>query len=273
MKRFLWLALALVLSTSAEAQNSRARVVATCGTPPVTYTAGGDFSLTQNTDGELCTGAAGGGGGGDASAANQDEQTTELQQIEADVEATETAVDGLEALVGTTNTNTSTTATNTGTTATNTGTSATNTGNSATSLAIVDDWDETDRAKVNPIVGQAGVAGGTGASGATVQRVAIADIGVGEYESVAASQTGQALGATGAAGDYLLHLTCSPATTSPGVVTVINNSANRVAFAGGASSVSNLVPFTIVVNAYAVTDAWTITTGTNISCLAVGNFT
>jgi hypothetical protein len=38
----------------------------------------------------------------------------------------------------------------------------------------MDDWDESDRAKVNPIVGQAGVAGGTGVDGATVQRVSLA---------------------------------------------------------------------------------------------------
>ena len=38
------------------------------------------------------------------------------------------------------------------------------------SLGIMDDWDESDRCKVNPIVGQAGVAGGAGAVGATVQR-------------------------------------------------------------------------------------------------------
>lgn len=44
----------------------------------------------------------------------------------------------------------------------------------ATSLAIIDDWDETDRAKVNPIVGQAGVAAGAGAVSATVQRVTLA---------------------------------------------------------------------------------------------------
>jgi len=41
-------------------------------------------------------------------------------------------------------------------------------------LQIIDDWDESDRAKVNPIVGQAGVQGGAGASTATTQRVAIA---------------------------------------------------------------------------------------------------
>lgn len=40
------------------------------------------------------------------------------------------------------------------------------------SLAILDDWDESDRCKVNPIAGQAGIAGGIGAAGATTTRVA-----------------------------------------------------------------------------------------------------
>lgn len=40
-----------------------------------------------------------------------------------------------------------------------------------TALAIIDDWDESDRAKVNPIAGQAGVAAGAGTVGATTQRV------------------------------------------------------------------------------------------------------
>ncbi len=43
-----------------------------------------------------------------------------------------------------------------------------------TALQIIDDWDETDRAKVNIIVGQAGVAAGAGAVGATVPRVTLA---------------------------------------------------------------------------------------------------
>jgi len=44
----------------------------------------------------------------------------------------------------------------------------------ATSLAIIDDWDESDRAKVNPIVGQAGVQGGSGTVSALTQRVVLA---------------------------------------------------------------------------------------------------
>lgn len=45
---------------------------------------------------------------------------------------------------------------------------------SATSLGVMDDWDENDRAKVNPVAGQVGVQGGAGASTANTQRVAIA---------------------------------------------------------------------------------------------------
>jgi hypothetical protein len=44
----------------------------------------------------------------------------------------------------------------------------------ATSLAILDDWDETDRAKVNIIAGQAGVAAGAGAVDALTPRVTLA---------------------------------------------------------------------------------------------------
>lgn len=48
-----------------------------------------------------------------------------------------------------------------------------------TALQIIDDWDESDRAKVNPIVGQAGVQGGSGAVSATTQRMVLAtDVGL-----------------------------------------------------------------------------------------------
>lgn len=42
------------------------------------------------------------------------------------------------------------------------------------SLDVIDDWDETDRAKVNLIVGQAGVQGNSGAVSANTQRVTLA---------------------------------------------------------------------------------------------------
>ena len=43
-----------------------------------------------------------------------------------------------------------------------------------TALEILDDWDESDRCKVNPIAGQAGVQGGSGVVTALTQRVVLA---------------------------------------------------------------------------------------------------
>lgn len=44
----------------------------------------------------------------------------------------------------------------------------------AASLSVIDDWDESDRAKVNPIAGAVGVAGGSGVDATNVQRVSLA---------------------------------------------------------------------------------------------------
>jgi hypothetical protein len=43
-----------------------------------------------------------------------------------------------------------------------------------TAVEVMDDWDEADRAKVNVIAGQAGIAAGAGVVGATVPRVTLA---------------------------------------------------------------------------------------------------
>lgn len=96
---------------------------------------------------------------------------------------------------------------------------------------------------------------------------------IGEYETVAASQTAQVLGATGAAGDYLAGVLIVPATTSPGNVIILDNATSITIFTGGASSVSNLVPFMVPLGMTSVSGAWKITTGANVSCIGVGNFT
>ena len=49
-----------------------------------------------------------------------------------------------------------------------------NSSGQTSSLNVIDDWDESDRAKVNPIVGQAGIQGAAGAVSANTVRVAIA---------------------------------------------------------------------------------------------------
>lgn len=57
------------------------------------------------------------------------------------------------------------------------------------SLSVLDDWDETDRAKVNLIPGQVGVTGGAGAVAASTPRITLAsdDPGVTNLALVAAS--------------------------------------------------------------------------------------
>lgn len=101
----------------------------------------------------------------------------------------------------------------------------------------------------------------------------IVDISNGEYETVAASQTAQVLGATGAIGDYLSGLLVTPATTSPGNVLLLDNATSITVFTGGASSVVSLVPFFIPIGAKSVSGAWKVTTGANVSVVGVGNFT
>ena len=96
--------------------------------------------------------------------------------------------------------------------------------------------------------------------------------GAGRYETVAASQTAQVLGGTGATGDYLAGLLCIPATTSPGVVTLLDNATSIPLFVGGAASITTLHPFYIPINAYSISGAWKVTTGANISVVATGTF-
>lgn len=95
-----------------------------------------------------------------------------------------------------------------------------------------------------------------------------------EWETVAASQTDQVLGATGATGDLLSRLLVVPATTSPGVVQIKDGAGTAITvFVGGVSSVASLVPFSIPLNLVSLTGAWKITTGANVSVLAAGDFT
>lgn len=147
---------------------------------------------------------------------------------------------------------------------------------------------ETVKAQVvYPIGTSGGEAAGAGAVTATTERVTLASDdpavtalallnnggSTTEYETVAASQTAQVIGATGATGDYLSGLLVIPATTSPGNVLLLDNATSITVFAGGASSVSTLVPFFIPIMAKSVSGAWKLTTGANVSAFCVGNFT
>lgn len=107
-----------------------------------------------------------------------------------------------------------------------------------------------------------------------VSNTPLSNFGAGAYETVAASQTDQAMGATGASGDYLAGLLVVPASTSPGAVSIKDGSGSAITvFTGGATSVSNLVPFFIPLGIISGSGAWKITTGASVSCIGVGKFT
>lgn len=96
---------------------------------------------------------------------------------------------------------------------------------------------------------------------------------LGEYETVAASQTTQVLGGAGAVGDYLSGLLIQPATISPGAVTLFDGLTQIYQFPGGAASVNALIPFFVPFSSIrSVEGPFKITTGTNVSVLATGNF-
>lgn len=102
----------------------------------------------------------------------------------------------------------------------------------------------------------------------------VADSIAGEYETVAASASTQALGASGAPGDYLEAVLLVPATTSPGAVSIKDGSNGAITiFTGGTDSVNNLAPIYVPLAIKSVQGAWQITTGSNISAIGIGNFT
>lgn len=94
----------------------------------------------------------------------------------------------------------------------------------------------------------------------------------GSEETVAASQTDQVFGGTGDTGDYIAGIMIIPATTSPGAVSIKDGSGSSITvFAGGASSVGDLKPFTVPLGVVSTSGPWKITTGANVSVIVFGN--
>lgn len=94
----------------------------------------------------------------------------------------------------------------------------------------------------------------------------------GDYETVAASQTTQALGATGAKGDFLQGLLIVPATTAAGNISIKDGADSAISvFATG--TLADLTPIWLPLGMRSRTGAWQVTTGANVSVIAVGSFT
>lgn len=115
----------------------------------------------------------------------------------------------------------------------------------------------------------------TGFSTASAAEKAAALSGGLAYETVAASQTDQVLGATGAAGDLFAGLLIVPASDAPGAVSIKDGagSAITVFTGGGTYPLGSTIPFFIPLGILSSAGAWKVTTGADVSVIAVGSFT
>ena len=89
------------------------------------------------------------------------------------------------------------------------------------------------------------------------------------YEHVAASQTAQVLGATGATGDYLHRLVITVSATATSTVSLLDNTTSHVLVAANTA----IGVYSIEVNTFSKNGAWKVTTGAGAEVIAVGNFT
>lgn len=95
-----------------------------------------------------------------------------------------------------------------------------------------------------------------------------------EYETVAASvaSPGQALGATGAVGDYLKSLILVVATAATATVS-IKDGADAAIVVFPNSPGGGIGTYTIPIGLKSRTGAWQVITGAGVSVIAVGDFT
>ncbi len=89
------------------------------------------------------------------------------------------------------------------------------------------------------------------------------------YEHVAASQTAQVLGTTGATGDYLHRLVITVSATATSTVSLLDNTSSHVLVAANTA----IGVYSIEVNTFSKNGAWKVTTGAGAEVLAMGNFT
>lgn len=93
-----------------------------------------------------------------------------------------------------------------------------------------------------------------------------------KYETVAASQTAQALGAAGAAGDRVNKLIITVATAASGTVALLDKATSIPITAANTAIGVYTVDFGDV-GIVSVSGAWKITTGAGATVIALGSFT
>ena len=91
------------------------------------------------------------------------------------------------------------------------------------------------------------------------------------YETVAASQTAQALGATGAAGDHLKHLIIVVSTAATAAVSIVDGATSIAVFPN--SPGGGVGTYYVPLGLRSLKGAWGITTGAGVAVIACGRFT
>lgn len=89
------------------------------------------------------------------------------------------------------------------------------------------------------------------------------------YETVAASQTAQVLGGSGAVGDYLHRLVVTVNTAASSTLTLLDGSTTVLTV----PATTAVGVYSLEVNAASATGPWKVTTGAGLTAVAVGFFT
>lgn len=93
-----------------------------------------------------------------------------------------------------------------------------------------------------------------------------------KYETVAASQTDQALGQNGAASDNLIALIVTVATAATGTVSIKDGSGSSIPITAANTPIGVYTVFLGKDGIISTTGAWSVTTGAGATAVAVGFF-
>ena len=92
-----------------------------------------------------------------------------------------------------------------------------------------------------------------------------------QYENVAASQTNQIMGGTGAAGDYLHKLVCVVTTAATAQVQIKDGSGTAFTVLPNSPG-SGIGTYVLDLQLASASGAWQVTTGAGVAVTAVGVF-
>lgn len=102
-----------------------------------------------------------------------------------------------------------------------------------------------------------------------VEKTAFAEGYMTDYEAVAASQTDQVMGPTGASGDVLVQVIVSVATSATGTVSIKDGSGSAIPITAANTPIG---VYSVNIGARSTSGAWKVTTGAGATVLAVGRF-